>query len=73
MLLLSDGDEAAVGEVGIAGPAAVGRDTEMTGDGWGAGDFDAEKILAYGDCRWIGGDGGDIHKFDEDEDELDSF
>ena len=59
---------------GVAGQAAVGggvgssegasRDAEMTDDGWGSGDFDAAKILADDDRRWIGDDGDDHHAFD---------
>ena len=62
---------------GVAGPAAVGggvgssegasRDAEMTDDGWGFGDFDAAKILADDDRRWIGDDGSDVHEFDAGE------
>lgn len=62
---------------GIAGPAAVDGgigssegacgDAEMTDDGWGSGDFDAVEILADGDRRWNGGDGGDPHALDAGE------
>ena len=74
MFLLSDGEVAAVGDVGVAGPAAVGRDVgmsdgicrdaEMTDDGWGSGDLDAAKVFGNGDRRWIGGDGDNPYEFD---------
>ena len=42
------------------------RDAEMTDDGWGSGDFDAEKILADDGRRWNSSDnGGNTHEFDE--------
>ena len=66
MLLLSDGDMGAIGG-GMGSSKSARRDAEMTDDGWGSGDFDAVEILADGDRRWNGGDGGDPHALDAGE------